>query len=42
MLSFYPRAVPAQGTGNRFAAFDRLRGLIMVLMAIDHASFTKR
>ena len=39
MLSFYPRAVPAQVTGNRFAAFDRLRGLIMVLMAIDHASF---
>lgn len=39
MLSFYPRAVSAQVTGNRFAAFDRLRGLIMVLMAIDHASF---
>lgn len=39
MLSFYPRAVSAPVTGNRFAAFDRLRGLIMVLMAIDHASF---
>lgn len=26
-------------TANRFAAFDRLRGLIMVLMAIDHASY---
>jgi uncharacterized membrane protein len=39
MLSFYPRAVSAPVTGNRFSAFDRLRGLIMVIMAIDHASF---
>ena len=26
-------------TASRFAAFDRLRGLIMALMAIDHASY---
>lgn len=29
----------APAKGNRFTAFDRLRGLIMVLMAIDHASY---
>src|SRR5262245_1781273 len=31
--------VTAQVTPSRFAGADRLRGLIMVLMAIDHASF---
>jgi uncharacterized membrane protein len=31
--------VTSQVIGQRFSAFDRLRGLIMALMAIDHASF---
>jgi uncharacterized membrane protein len=39
MLVFYPTTVTAPVRANRYVAFDRLRGLIMVLMAIDHASF---
>jgi uncharacterized membrane protein len=38
-VELYPAAVTGSGRANRFTAFDRLRGLIMVLMAIDHASF---
>ncbi len=39
---FYSNRVTTQVTPQltpRFAEFDRIRGLIMVLMAIDHASF---
>lgn len=36
---FYPTTVTSQVIGQRFSAFDRLRGLIMCLMAVDHASF---
>lgn len=36
---FYPTTMTQPVTANRFTAFDRLRGLIMVVMAIDHASF---
>lgn len=36
---FYPTAMTEPVMANRFTAFDRLRGLIMVVMAIDHASF---
>jgi len=36
---FYPTAMTQPVTANRFTAFDRLRGLIMVIMAIDHASY---
>jgi uncharacterized membrane protein len=36
-LGYRLAAVTVQS--DRFLAFDRLRGLIMVLMAIDHASF---
>ncbi len=32
-------AVTSPVATSRFAAFDRLRGLIMVLMAVDHASY---
>ena len=35
----YPGVVTTPLMVDRFTAFDRLRGLIMVLMAIDHASF---
>ena len=35
---FYAPGVTSQ-VNTRLAAFDRLRGLIIVLMAIDHASF---
>jgi uncharacterized membrane protein len=39
MVLFYPTAVTPQVIAGRFSAFDRLRGLIMIVMAIDHASF---
>jgi uncharacterized membrane protein len=39
MVLFYPTAVTSQVIAGRFSAFDRLRGLIMIIMAIDHASF---
>jgi len=39
MVLFYPTAMTAVVTHPRFSAFDRLRGLIMIIMAIDHASF---
>jgi uncharacterized membrane protein len=38
MKLFYAPGVTTQ-VSTRIAAFDRLRGLIIVLMAIDHASF---
>jgi uncharacterized membrane protein len=38
MEMFYAPGVTTQ-VSTRIAAFDRLRGLIIVLMAIDHASF---